>query len=222
MSNIYRVIDEEHLIEILENNRFKIVLTIYTSKVNDVNKTLKNFLIDIASSNNDAIFIYIDMDNFQQREMTNNIDDLPTSFVYFNLRPTHKIIGGNVKYIKQCFDEQEREARRVLQNAQMRQTQTSVVRNPVPIHPALFNQIQQPMQPLMPVQQPVNQYYQNPSIQQPNMQVEPHTINHPPMGQQKHIPVQIQTQPKTAKENIENLIGKLENIKKMKQDEEKN
>lgn len=65
MNNIYRVIDESHILEILENNPYKFVVVTFTSKQSDFNKKIYKRLISLAKEHTDAIFIYIDVEDYK-------------------------------------------------------------------------------------------------------------------------------------------------------------
>ena len=91
MSNIYVIKDEEHLEEIIKTNKFKIVLTVFTSKINDPSFLLKKWLISKASQYKYCIFLYVDVDNFKTNgyleKMDHPIDALATTMIFFKENP---------------------------------------------------------------------------------------------------------------------------------------
>jgi DNA polymerase III gamma/tau subunit len=263
MSNIYRVLNEEDLAELIEKNKFRVTVVIYTSKLNDIGKKIKKFLVELAYSYKESIFIYIDVDNFNTRN-TINITRLPTSFIYFNRQAFYEIIGYDIEKIKSCFIEIEMRGRPITQNFLSKQQSTTNI-NPqeqikvnYPLHQALFNQQQIPQQQMQPQQMPQQQMPQQqmPQQQMPPQQMQPQQQmqqqqmqqqqmqpqqmpqqmqpqqmpqqmqpqqqmqqQQMPQQQRRHVPSIKQTKINNEKESIENIINKLEKIKKTKQTE---
>lgn len=98
MSNIYKVINEEHLNEILENNLNTPVVALYTSKLNDSNMNLKKFLKYTSSKIKDFMFLYIDVDNYINNT-TIHVKSLPTTYIFLNKRSLCVISGKNTAKI---------------------------------------------------------------------------------------------------------------------------
>lgn len=103
ISNIFQVVKEEHLTEILNKNTQKIVLTMYSSKNCNPCKEIKPKFISIAKQNLDCFFVYIDVVGFAQKTgkyiEEERIESTPTFVFYFNGVSIAKIIGGYEKTI---------------------------------------------------------------------------------------------------------------------------
>ena len=188
MSNIYRVIDEEHLNEIFHNNMNKLVIITFTSKINDVGNTLKKCLIELASNFKHNMFIYIDIDQYKNIGKI-EISNLPTTIMYVNWIEIYRVIGNDVNALKQCYFMAESKTRASSMNMYQK-TQQRTSFNPS----TSFNPIQQPMQQPIPQsnQQPVPQSNQQPvqpstsfnqNSNQPNQPIQqPNTsFNQPPI-----------------------------------------
>jgi hypothetical protein len=212
MSNIYRVIDEEHLFEILINNMFKVVVASFTSKINDTGYNIKKCMLGLSSDFKNSIFLYIDVDKYKQYGRI-AIDSLPTTIIFFQQKELYKIMGKDVLVIEQCFKDAEIKTRQI----------TLKMMHPPPIQ-QIQQQMQQPMQQQM--QQPMQQQMQQP-MQQQMQQPMQQQMQQPMQQPQKHVPIQLQMQlqkqqdsNQRGKPNIMNVINKLEALRKTKEKEE--
>jgi hypothetical protein len=213
MSNIYSVIDEDHINEILTNNRFKIVSIAFVTDRSDVNKSIKKTFISLANELKSSFFIYINLDNYQSRGRF-ELEGVPTILIYFNMRRIGKISGGNIKDIKSCIYELEEQTRNIQ-----------------PVHPPTVPSQQQPQMVPSHQQPPMVQTHQPPMVQthQPPMvpsQQQPLMVQsqqQPPMVQTHQPPPMVQTQPplqQMSHEDLVNIISKLEKVQEVKEKEE--
>lgn len=232
MSNIYIVKDEDHLGEILSNNKFKIVLTVFTSKINDNNFSLKKWVISTASQFKNSIFLYIDVDNFKTNGLLERmecpISVLATTMIFFKEHPLYIIRGNDVQAIEQCFKETEVKTRKITQH---------ILKNGYPVENPIPPQSPTPITPPpTPSDSKTPQLPQStPSIslesvqqmiQQSLSQILPQYLQQMQLQLQTQIGTQKITENKQApkpelkKPDLLNIINKLEAVKKTKQTEE--
>lgn len=233
MSNIYIVKDEEHLGEILNNNLYKLVLTIFTSKVNDVNFILKKWIISTANQFKNSIFLYIDVDNFktfgllEQKKCPINV--LATTMIFFREQPLYIIRGNDVQAIDQCLKDAvlrtQQITNHVLKYGVPPENPTKTPKSP-----------EQQIKPTNPPEQQTNPPDQqtNPQItlemvqqmiQQTLSQLLPQHLQQLQMQLQSQFISQIRENKldkpiENKKPDILNIINKLEAVKKTKQTEE--
>jgi len=88
--NIYQVVKEIHLDELLTNNMQTLAVIMLSSKTCGPCKRIKPKFVDLSKQNKDTLFIYIDIDNY---EVINNkyFQD------YKNVTPTFVFYFGGVK-----------------------------------------------------------------------------------------------------------------------------
>ena len=115
MSNIYRVIDEEHLDEILLNSMFKLVYVFFTSKVNDTNNGLKKILFNMSQKHKNSMFIYVDVDNYKTQNKA-KVDNLPTIVCYFQSQEMFRITKNVPEQIVCLFEDLEVKTRKTTLN----------------------------------------------------------------------------------------------------------
>lgn len=246
MSNIYKVINEDHLFEILENNKLKLVMVSFTSKENDVGNKIKKCFIELAKENRDSMFAYIDVKQYNNNGKI-TIDGLATTEIFLNNKQVFLIQGNDVNLITKTFSK----AKQLLANIQKPvQQPVAPPKNPVSVQPKEPikelppNLIEQPPQmtsvPInMPMQNQMNmpqqyqftpqQLYQMQQMQQmrqlqqmQELQKLQHT-QRMAQNQQKHGLSQVNqpvSQQKKARE-INDIINKLDAIQKTKETEEK-
>ena len=220
MSNIYRVINEEHIGEILRNNRFKLVTVAITSKLNDHEGKIKRCLINLSRQYVNSIFLYVDVNQYEHHNVI-LIDTLPTTIVFFNGCEFYRICGQDINSIIKCVSIGELKSRQITLRAlsaqqpvqQLSQLQHPLVQQQPEHSPVQQSQLQQPEHSA--VQQPQQPQLQQPehsAVQQPQQpQLQKHTVTPPatPTKKKRH-----------NKQDIGTLIGKLEVLQETKKKEE--
>lgn len=106
MNNIYKVVNEADLNEILGDNLMKLVVVSFTSKINDINRNIERCLKTLAKNNNSAFFAYIDVDNFKRSGDGLNdafkVKTLATTIIYFKKMEIYRITGNDTMAITKC------------------------------------------------------------------------------------------------------------------------
>ena len=101
-SNIYQVLHESDLMEILTDNKNKLVSVMITdnSVLNStVNKQLKQKYYDLSKKNSDMFFTYIDLKNFKvspNQQFTKDIQ-IPRFGIYVNFKEACIVEGLDFK-----------------------------------------------------------------------------------------------------------------------------
>jgi len=92
--NIYRVIDESQIDEILEEHKQDLVVMMYSSKNCGPCKTFKPKFVNLSAQHKDALFVYIDKTQFA---ITKN-----KYFKDCNLTPTFMFFfgGNNIAFVE--------------------------------------------------------------------------------------------------------------------------
>lgn len=196
MSNIYRVINEEHLNEILTNNLFKIVLVSFTTKAADATGSVKKCLINLAASFKNSIFIYIDVDNYIRQGII-NVDSLST-LIFFQKKIFYKIDNNDCETIEKYFFDSEQRTRNITHNA-------------------LFGEpVQQPKyQPQLPINSQLSV--------KPQLLVNPQLPINPQLSIKPQLPInpQLPVKPQNVQNNLSDIINKLELVAKSKEETER-
>lgn len=148
--NIFQVVKEDHLDEILTNYMQNLVLIMLSSKTCTPCRTIKPKFVDLSKKNKDTVFIYIDRDNY---ELSNNkyftqFKYTPTFVFYFGKNQIAYIEGAHeealvktIALLKQKIEEKKKEfvekeraleeqKLKELQNAQIPSTQSHVIQVP--------------------------------------------------------------------------------------------
>lgn len=114
MQNIYRVVNEEHLIEILERNLFRIVMVSFGTKQLG-GHIFKKYLVDMAKKYPNSIFLYVDLDQYETQRKINLIT-VPTTIIYFNKNQCGQIPKMNFDDVTKIFCHIEQQSRHVTIN----------------------------------------------------------------------------------------------------------
>ena len=223
-NNIYRVINEPDLNEILLDNSHRLVCVVFLTKNADPQLNIKKCFIQMAYENPNNFFIYIDLNSFTFTEKRFTFDRLPTTFYYLDNEEIANVQGNNVHKIYDTFNQLVK-----LINQKISENKTTVS-----INTNFFNTPQQQPSIQQPTEQPIQASTQQP-IQPSTQQLTQQSIQQPPSIQ----PPSIQ-QPEEP-EHIENeqvnsqilafqklremqqllTIQQLEKLKKIKELEEK-
>lgn len=141
-SNIYRIIDEADIIELLKKYPTKIILAVFATKNNN-SRAIKLCLRELSKQYVHAFFLYIDVAQYTHHGIL-EIHGLPSFNIYLNEQSIIWAEGDIVNNIKKCFAMME-------------------TRNPT-LTKALHGLLQSP------AQQPIQQIPQQPPIQQEPLQ----------------------------------------------------
>jgi hypothetical protein len=241
-NNIYRVINEPDLNEILLDNSHRLVCFVFLTKNADPQLNIKKCFIQMAYENPNNFFIYIDLNSFTFTEKRFTFDRLPTTFYYLDNEEIANVQGNNVDKIYDTFNQLIK-----LINQKISENKTTVN-----INTNFFNNQPSNNQPLanQPANQSVNQSSDQPSqnqlsnqsSNQPSNQPSQNQLSNQSSNQPSNQPSQ--NQPSNNQENDNNIeneqinnqilafqklremqqiltIQQLEKLKKIKELEEK-
>ena len=116
--NIFQVVKEDHLDEILTNYMQNLVLIMLSSKICGPCKTIKPKFVDLSKKNKDTVFIYIDRDNYEvtQNRYFTQFKFTPTFIFYFGKNQIAFIEGAHedaliktIVLLKQKIDDKKKE-----------------------------------------------------------------------------------------------------------------
>jgi len=116
--NIFQVIKEDHLDEILSNYMQNLVLVMLSSKTCGPCKTIKPKFVDLSKKNKDTVFIYIDRDNYEltHNKYFNQFKFTPTFIFYFGKNQIAFVEGAHeealvktIALLKQKIEEKKKE-----------------------------------------------------------------------------------------------------------------
>lgn len=104
-NNLFQVIDENDLDEILNEHRDNLVVIMFSSKMCTHCKKIKPKFVDLSTNNKDCLFIYIDLDNFKDTstKYTQNIQHIPHFVYYLNNTSLSVISGANEEAISKVL-----------------------------------------------------------------------------------------------------------------------
>ena len=149
-NNIFKIVNEEHILEILNLNPFKLVTVVFTSKQNDVGSELKKCIVTLAREFANSLFLYVDVDQYttQQRIL---IDKIATTYIFFKGMVGAQITGSDVYYIVKSFKTLESQSRHVTQQyleqlAVVSKQQAQIKQQPVMQQPVMQQQPVMPQQ----------------------------------------------------------------------------
>lgn len=221
MSNIYKIIDEEHLLEILNKYQMKLTTVSFTTKQDDADRAMKNCLIKLAKEYVNHMFIYIDLDNYKTKNVVKDISvgDTIIFFCYPRYECAAKIVKRDVDAVVDIF--KDTEARIRMKMMQLQQQQNKPPAKQAPIAPqqvvqqpvrTIPTQKQQPMMPQPVYQTPVAPIPLQPLMPQQNPIQQP--VYHAPVLQQPIIPPQNVSAPK---QDLSNLLNQIDVARKKKE-----
>ena len=110
VENIYQIIKEDDVSEILEDNTNKLVVFLITNakdiSVNNVLvKKLKLKLFHLAQNNLDSFFGYIDLSNYTIANKLLSIKSLPQFCIYYNMHEINTINGYDFNKMNKLFNQ---------------------------------------------------------------------------------------------------------------------
>jgi Mg-chelatase subunit ChlI len=111
MSNIYRIVDEEHLIEIVDHNPYKIIVVTFTTQQNHHNE-FKKCLIELSSKFKDSIFLYVDINKYSNKGIL-RVYKIPETIFVFDRKRIVQIDGFELNQIVNRFYEFEAHTRSI-------------------------------------------------------------------------------------------------------------
>jgi hypothetical protein len=109
MSNIYRITNENDIIEIVEHNLYKLIVVSFTTKQYKHNE-FKKCLIDMASKFQNSIFLYVDVNNYMSSGNL-KIYNIPETIIVYNRERCIQIDGINFGLLVGKFCEFEMKTR---------------------------------------------------------------------------------------------------------------
>lgn len=105
--NLYKVLSEENLDSIINNNLDKIIVIMYSSPTCNWCKKIKPFFITFSKDNQDAMFIYINMPEYKPttNKYTQNVTGLPLFRYYYYKQVIAEIVGCNQESLVTTFND---------------------------------------------------------------------------------------------------------------------
>ena len=104
-NNIYRVINEQDLNEILSENSHRLVCIVFLTKYADSQLNIKKCLIKLAYENPNNFFVYIDLNSFVFTEKRFTFERLPITYYYLDNEEVANVQGNNVDKIYDTFNQ---------------------------------------------------------------------------------------------------------------------
>lgn len=91
--NLFKVLSEEDMDEILDDNSRRIVVVMYASKTRG--KSMKLDFAKIAEKNKDTFFVYLDVNDYKDKtyKYTKDLERLPKFVLYYNHDMAAHVIG---------------------------------------------------------------------------------------------------------------------------------
>jgi thiol-disulfide isomerase/thioredoxin len=117
-NNIFRVMNNNDLTEILQDHAQKLVVAMYSSQECGPCINFKPKFVAYAKVNPDIFFVYIDINNFKdpQHQYLSNVNATPKFIFYFNTHMIGDIVGADekvfvetIEYLKSRIDERHHE-----------------------------------------------------------------------------------------------------------------
>jgi hypothetical protein len=216
MSNIFKIIDEDHLLEILNKYQMKLTTVSFTTKQNDSDRAMKNCLIKLAKEYRSHMFIYIDLDNYKTRNIIKDINmgDTVIYFCYPRYEYAAKIVNRDVEAVVDIFKDTETRIR--MKIIQLQQQQNKPIAKPVAPQPQTQQPAQAPMQQQIPQVQ-VPQLAHPVPVQQPIYNAPMQPVNQQVLIQQPIQYVQPQNVCPPPKPDISNLLNQIDVVRKKKE-----
>jgi hypothetical protein len=171
ITNIYQVIDERDIDEILRANTNKLVVMMFSMIGCSSCKEMKPLFVNMSKQHTESIFIYVCINKFNEtdKKYTNWVQYYPSFSYYFKLNEISRFTGGDFNKLIQTFSYLKIE---INKNIQLNSPQ-QIYQQP---------QIQQIQQPSPQIQQPssqIQQPHQQPQPQQPQQIKQQPAVQHP-------------------------------------------
>jgi len=142
MSNIYRIVDETHLCDIIDRNQFKVIVVSFGNKRTN-GHILKKSLVELSKKFQQSIFLYVDVDQYTRTGIV-KVGGVPTTMIFFNKELTVEITGINPSGLNDVFCDFEQRTRHITNQSTNKQqtviqtqpinkvTQQTIVQQPTP------------------------------------------------------------------------------------------
>ena len=107
IGNIYQVLNEDDLNEIIEDNQNKLIVVLFSAKWCGPCRKIKPMFIDFSSKNKESFFVFINIDTFSDKKFKfmENVSNIPHFNYYYNNNLVKKIVGGNFDNFKETYFE---------------------------------------------------------------------------------------------------------------------
>lgn len=107
LNNIFKVLNETDLNDVLNNHKYNIVIMMFSSDKCQSCKIIKPFYINMSKHFNNEIFIYIDVDNFvhTSNKYINNVDVIPKFIFLYNLQEIASVGGSDKNLLIDTLNE---------------------------------------------------------------------------------------------------------------------
>jgi len=207
-NNIYRVINEPDLNEILLDNSHRLVCIVFLTKNADPQLNIKKCFIQMASENPNNFFIYIDLNSFTFTEKRFTFNRLPTTFYYLDNEEIANVQGNNTDKIYDTFNQLIK-----LINQKISENKTTVN-----INTSFFNAENSQNQPSNQLSNQPNQPLNQPSNQptQPSNQPSNQPLNQS-LNQSLNQPLNNQENDNIENEQINSQILAFQKLREMQQ-----
>lgn len=105
LNNLYRVVHENDLDEILLENAHRLVAIMFVTKTIDAQLQLKKCLMQLASENPNNFFVYIDVNSYTttNNRLTKKIEKMPSTYLYLDNEEAACVQGNQPKLIYETF-----------------------------------------------------------------------------------------------------------------------
>ena len=134
MANIFKVLSAEDLHEIMEDNKYKLVLVMFSNKTCSPCKRIKPKFVNLAKEHPESLFIYVDLKNFKdsQKKYTEHVDSTPHFIFYVHHQYVYSILGANYQQLQKVTIELEADLKRKQEQARQYYQQQMMQNNKLP------------------------------------------------------------------------------------------
>ena len=100
--NIHKITNDTAFIDLLDKNRNKVIVVIYVLGTCSHSKSAKNVAIQLAKEFTNALFLYINLENYieDKLEYTKDIVNIPTFRFLYNEEKLDEYYGKNIDQLK--------------------------------------------------------------------------------------------------------------------------
>ena len=101
--NIFEISEEEDIIEVLENAKDKLIVTMFSAPWCGPCKMMKPEFKKLSKLNPDVVFIYINVEKYKDDEYTfcKDVKSLPTFCLYLNLKKIYTLEGAEPQLLSE-------------------------------------------------------------------------------------------------------------------------